>query len=165
MPDPTPHVALSQITSPTNSYTLRPMLHGWATYPEGNPSYPDADFVLVHEEAGLSALVYVERGAATSLDDYVARRRNLIRQSSTIVSIEEERRFQAHDEFTPVSVSFFRVRYSKNEGWHPIVAAVARGPEAIVEIFVSGGTYPLNMTMTEDLIAGLRFPQSGEALR
>ena len=164
-PTSTPHAGLSQITSPSSIYTLRPLLHGWTNYPEGHPSYPDADLVLVHEESGVKALVYLERGAASSLDDYVAQRRTQIKQSSTIVSVEEERRFQAHSDFTPVSVSFFRVDYGGNQGWYPVVSAVVRGPAAIVEVFVSGGTYPLDMTMTEDLVGGLRFSESNERQR
>ncbi|MCP4006088.1 MAG: hypothetical protein GY725_18045 [bacterium] len=113
----------------------------------------------------MNALLYLERGAANSLDDYVARRRTQIMQSSTIVSLEEERRFQAHSDFTPVSVSFFRVEYGGLRGWRPVISAVIRGPTAIVEVFVTGGTYPLDMTMTEDLIGGLRFLERGKSQR
>lgn len=150
------------IEAPSSVYTLQPILGGWAHYRDGHTSHPDADLVLTHAESGVTAIVYLEKGATNSLDDYVARRRAQIKQKATIVSLEEERSFQNRHSFTTTSFGVYRVTYGEDEGWYPIISAVTRGPAAIVEIFVSGGTYPMDITIAEDLLDGLRFVDSGE---
>lgn len=156
-PDRAPITALDEIKSPTGSYSVVPMLGGWSMAATNGDASFEGDLLLLHDEQGVAATFYVEQGSARSLDDYVLRRRGKIDQHAEIVTFEELRRFQVASSFTPVSISTYRVRYDPDDGWTPIISGVIRGPATTVEIFATGGQFPRNTQLVEDLIAGVRF--------
>jgi hypothetical protein len=148
---------LSETFSPTQAYTVLPTLGGWSRYVGGPGTTFDGDLALFHGEVGVTAVFYVAPGSSNSLDDYVLRRRARIKQNSEIVAFDERRRFQAGSEFTTISISSYQVRYASTKGWSPIISGVIRGPTMTVEIFATGGRFPQNMELVEDLVAGVRF--------
>ncbi len=148
---------LTPISSPSGLYTLRPMLGGWSRNIESSSVGPDTDLALVHEEASVGVEIYVERGRANSLDDYVLRRRARINQIAEVLTFEETRTMQPEHEFRTISVSKYGIRYAPDEGWSWVISGVVRGATMTIEILAIGGHSPQNRLLVEDLIYGLRF--------
>jgi hypothetical protein len=154
--------ALSEIVSPTNNYSVMPMIGGWSVESVDVSSFADSDMVLRHEEVGITAVFYLIPGASDSLDNVVLSRRRLIREGYDVIQFEEQRRFHGHNQFVPISISTYHVRQSNSGGSAPIISSVVRGPTSTVEILALGRPHPGTMRLVEDLVEGLRILQPEE---
>lgn len=148
--------ALSEIVSPTKTYSVMPMIGGWSLESVEASSFPDSDMVLRHEEIGITAVFYLVRGASDSLDNVVLSRRRLVREAYEVIQFEEQRRFHGYSQFIPISISTYHVRQAKSSSSAPIISSVVRGPTSTVEILALGRRHPGNRRLVEDLIEGLR---------
>jgi hypothetical protein len=149
-------LALSEIVSPTNTYSIMPMIGGWSVESVEASSFPGSDMVLRHEEIGITAVFYLVRGASDSLDNVVLSRRRLVREAYEVIQFKEQRRFHGYSQFIPISISTYHVRQAMSGGSAPIISSVIRGPTSIVEILALGRQHPGNMRLVEDMIEGLR---------